>query len=135
MLRHMRRHHHSSPVILTLFVFPLLWIHWSSSATFVSGRCWEPGLNSNSRFCPVTRKGVPEAATTSAVSQQECVPGLRDWLWAVEIERHYEAVNTWCYEMGAASFSEVAENAVDLAEYLGDALNEEERRILTRGAV
>eukprot|EP00931_Biecheleriopsis_adriatica_P106650 TRINITY_DN81059_c0_g1_i1.p1 TRINITY_DN81059_c0_g1~~TRINITY_DN81059_c0_g1_i1.p1 ORF type:complete len:406 (+),score=48.42 TRINITY_DN81059_c0_g1_i1:45-1262(+) len=63
---------------------------------------------------------------------QECVPGLRDWVWARGLDRHFTAINTWCLEMGAADFSEVADNGRDLAEYLGDALNDRERQSLCR---
>eukprot|EP00448_Togula_jolla_P009216 CAMPEP_0170608548 /NCGR_PEP_ID=MMETSP0224-20130122/21641_1 /TAXON_ID=285029 /ORGANISM="Togula jolla, Strain CCCM 725" /LENGTH=180 /DNA_ID=CAMNT_0010933777 /DNA_START=1 /DNA_END=540 /DNA_ORIENTATION=- len=57
---------------------------------------------------------------------EECVEGLRDWLWARGLERHFVAVNEWCREMGPADFVEVADNRDDLAEYLGKALTKEE---------
>mmetsp|Transcript_66404 Transcript_66404/g.130908 ORF Transcript_66404/g.130908 Transcript_66404/m.130908 type:complete len:193 (-) Transcript_66404:54-632(-) len=62
----------------------------------------------------------------------ESVPGLRDWLWSRGLDRHFAAVDKWCLEMGAVDFGEVAEETEELAEFLGDALTEEERRVLLR---
>eukprot|EP00933_Yihiella_yeosuensis_P042406 TRINITY_DN36979_c0_g1_i1.p1 TRINITY_DN36979_c0_g1~~TRINITY_DN36979_c0_g1_i1.p1 ORF type:complete len:183 (+),score=38.78 TRINITY_DN36979_c0_g1_i1:107-655(+) len=65
--------------------------------------------------------------------KDEAVKGLLDWLWARDLEAHYPAVNEWCKEMGAADFVEVAENASELADYLGDALTPDEKKELKRG--
>lgn len=57
----------------------------------------------------------------------ETVPGLNLWMSTRQLERHMEAANTWCYEMGAADINEVAENKLGLIAYLGEELTEEER--------
>eukprot|EP00929_Paragymnodinium_shiwhaense_P121043 TRINITY_DN93161_c0_g1_i1.p1 TRINITY_DN93161_c0_g1~~TRINITY_DN93161_c0_g1_i1.p1 ORF type:complete len:190 (-),score=21.93 TRINITY_DN93161_c0_g1_i1:182-751(-) len=66
--------------------------------------------------------------------ERESVPGLRDWLWSRNLDRHFEAVDRWCVEMGAADFGEVADSSEELADFLGDALTDEERAVLLRGS-
>uniref|UniRef100_A0A7R9ZY62 Uncharacterized protein n=1 Tax=Pyrodinium bahamense TaxID=73915 RepID=A0A7R9ZY62_9DINO len=87
------------------------------------------------RVAPRSRGGGAEPASGAEAppGAGESVKGLRDWLWARGLERHFPAVDEWCLEMGAAEFGEVAESASELAEYLGDALSEEERELLLRG--
>mmetsp|Transcript_51133 Transcript_51133/g.95801 ORF Transcript_51133/g.95801 Transcript_51133/m.95801 type:complete len:197 (+) Transcript_51133:58-648(+) len=60
----------------------------------------------------------------------EAFRGVRDWLDARDMRRHYAAVNKWCKEMGAEDIRDLIENTEDIAEYLGDALNEKERAAL-----
>merc|ERR1712032_1017545 len=61
------------------------------------------------------------------------VAGLYDWLETRGLCRHFDAVNEWCFDVGAVDFSEVAENTDDLAEFLGDSLTREEKTRLLRG--
>merc|ERR1711956_112276 len=58
---------------------------------------------------------------------KETIPSLHLWLTTRGLERHMQAANTWCYEMGATDINEVVDNKEDFADYLGDALTEEER--------
>ncbi|CAE7679978.1 unnamed protein product [Symbiodinium necroappetens] len=57
----------------------------------------------------------------------EAFPGVRDWLDARGLRPHFPAVNQWCKEMGAEDIIDLIENTEEIAEFLGDALNENER--------
>eukprot|EP00439_Symbiodinium_sp_Y106_P073219 s3984_g13.t1 len=57
----------------------------------------------------------------------EAFRGVRDWLDARGLRRHFPAVNQWCKEMGAEDIIDLIENTEEIAEFLGDALNENER--------
>lgn len=61
---------------------------------------------------------------------EEVVPSLNLWISTRGCERHIEAVNAWCEEMGALDLNEVVEYKEDLVDHLGDALTEEERQRL-----
>ncbi|CAE7253004.1 unnamed protein product [Symbiodinium natans] len=60
----------------------------------------------------------------------EAFRGVRDWLDARGLRRHFPAVNQWCKEMGAEDIIDLIENTEEIAELLGDALNENERAAL-----
>ena len=79
--------------------------------------------------------GGDPAAVKAEDEVDESVPGLRDWLWSRGCADHFVLANKWCEEMGAADFQEVADNAVELAEYLGPNLTADERDRLTRGSI
>jgi len=115
---------------------------WCRSKRSESGRVVTPRYFSKYGF-----ERVPEELQQSAAEEMEefvAIPlvsdyklvrdekvrGLRLWLAARELQQHLEGVNKWCAEMGAAEVSEVAENRDDVADFLGDALTEEERERL-----
>lgn len=70
------------------------------------------------------------ASMDATATVPEIFSGLNAWLRVLGLVDHLEAVNEWCEENGAATLEEVVDGREDLAECLGDALNEAERRTL-----
>mmetsp|Transcript_123409 Transcript_123409/g.384070 ORF Transcript_123409/g.384070 Transcript_123409/m.384070 type:complete len:153 (+) Transcript_123409:76-534(+) len=68
-------------------------------------------------FGPKSYSGEGEVVS-SAATQDEAVPGLWGWLKHLGLEHHWQSVDAWCAEAGAAELQEVVDSVEELAEEL-----------------
>eukprot|EP00446_Apocalathium_sp_SHHI-4_P009597 CAMPEP_0177166616 /NCGR_PEP_ID=MMETSP0367-20130122/8123_1 /TAXON_ID=447022 ORGANISM="Scrippsiella hangoei-like, Strain SHHI-4" /NCGR_SAMPLE_ID=MMETSP0367 /ASSEMBLY_ACC=CAM_ASM_000362 /LENGTH=199 /DNA_ID=CAMNT_0018612685 /DNA_START=10 /DNA_END=609 /DNA_ORIENTATION=- len=109
---------------------------WSSSSSSIPRAASSPAWNKKEESAWLAAGGDPKIVKGLADSElPEAVPNLKNWVWARGLIRHFEAINLWTIDMGAADFAEVADNADELAKFLGDELSAEERERLLRGVV
>jgi len=106
---------------------------WCRTRRTESGKVYAPAalVNLSFKAVPTAEQDEEEWDTLQVFEERkeikETIPSLHLWLTTRGLERHMQAANTWCYEMGATDINEVVDNKEDFADYLGDALTEEER--------
>lgn len=69
----------------------------------------------------------------AAAGDGEVIHGLMDWLEARRLRHHHAAITAWAADLGAVDFVEVAENADELVEFMGNRLTGAERLRLLKG--
>ena len=74
-------------------------------------------------MAPESTFSAPTSTTSvddlqSGLLKDANIPGLREWLASMSLEKHLPAAILWCHEQGAVSMKEVSENWQDVAEAL-----------------
>jgi len=109
---------------------------WCRTRRTESGRIFIPKCLSNLGFTavPYDEQEEEEWEILNNLCDKkevvENVPSLNLWMSTRGLERHMDAANAWCEEMGALDINEVVDNKEDLMDFIGDALTEEERERL-----
>merc|ERR1712151_405551 len=97
---------------------------WCRTRRTESGRVFAPKYFKKLGFTPVPYELQEEEeweeinAMEEKKEIEEAVPSLNLWLSTRSLDKYLDASNAWCSDMGAADINEVADNKVELADYL-----------------